>query len=325
MFVVFHRVQQLEPGLSRRGSVLEVRDASPLAAIRAARWCAQLELNLRVQTIQTLKSIPSAGLLESRAELEALLMTNQAAHGMDVLDRIGWIGQHLPELEACKTVEPFGFHHLNVFQHSLEALRVLTDLFSDANLETRWATLLHDVGKPAAKVWDEVRGRWSFFGHDDRGAEIARDLLTRLGYDSGFIERVTLLVARHMIRLPADAVQASRFVRRQRALLPDLLQVMLADREAARGASSSAEARHAYQIGFDRVLEAMNAHDSVKPLLTGEDVMRWLNLEPGREVGQALEFVRTLQDAGDVQSADEARAALLEWARVKRIEPENRF
>jgi poly(A) polymerase len=142
-------------------------------------------------------------------------------------------------------------------------------------------------------------------------------VLKRCGYDEAFVERVALLVARHMIRLPADTVQASRFVRRQRTLMPDLLEVMLADREAARGASSSAEARHAYQVGFDRVLEAMKQHDAVKPLLSGEDVMALLKLEPGREVGKALEFVQTLQDAGDVATADEARAALLEWARVR--------
>jgi poly(A) polymerase len=290
-----------------------------LTAIRAARLCAQHGLKLEPRTLERLRALPSAGLLESRADLEGLLLSDQAAHGVHVLDQLGWVAAHLPEVEACKRVEPFGFHHLNVFEHSLEALRVLTDLFPDANLGTRWATLLHDVGKPAARVWDEARGRWSFFGHDDRGADIARDILTRLGCDASLLERVALLIARHMIRLPADTTQASRFVRRQRRLLPDLLQVMLSDREAARGASSSSEARHAYQIGFDRVLEAMKQFDAVKPLLNGEDVMRLLNLAPGPEVGQALEFVGTLQDAGDVNTADEARAALLEWARVRGI------
>jgi poly(A) polymerase len=106
-------------------------------------------------------------------------------------------------------------------------------------------------------------------------------------------------------------------VRRQRTLLPDLLEVMLSDREAARGASSSEEARRAYKIGFDRVLSAMQTHDAVKPLVTGRDVMDWLGLAPGKEIGQALEFIADLQESGDVRDPGEARAALAEWARVR--------
>jgi poly(A) polymerase len=292
----------------------------PLSPLRAARLCAQHGLKLSPRTLENLRGVSIASLLESRAELEALLLSAHPAHGVHILDELSWIATHIPELERCKTVEPFGFHHLDVFEHSLEALHVLVDLFPAASLETRWATLLHDVGKPTAKLWDEVRERWSFFGHDDRGAEITRDLLNRLGYDAPFIERVALLVARHMIRLPADAPQAARFARRQRALLPALLEVMLSDREAARGASSSADARRAYQQGFDRVLEAMKEHDAVKPLVTGDDVMKLLNLEPGRDVGRALAFVAQLQDAGELQTVEQVRDALLEWARVRGAE-----
>ena len=212
---------------------------------------------------------------------------------------------------------PFGFHHLNVLEHSIEALRVLLELFPAATLETRLATLLHDVGKPASRIWDEARGRWSFFGHDDMGARLVKPMLERLGFEPVTLERVSLLIARHMIRLPSDDAQAARFVRRQHALLPDLLEVMLSDREAARGASSSSEARQAYKLGFERVLSAMNAHDAVKPLLSGRDVMQLLSLRPGPLVGQALEVLLELQTNGEISTPLEARAALMRWAAVR--------
>ncbi len=314
---MFQRRTNLEPGFFKRGPWLEVTDFTPLAPIRAARLCAQHGLKLEANTLNGLRAQETPDASEQRPELERLLLAKHAAHGVHELDGLGWLAHHLPELEASREVAPFGFHHLNVLEHSIEALRVLTDIFPVSTLETRWATLLHDVGKTAAKVWDEVRGHWSFFGHDDRGAELARDILARFGYDAVFSERVALLIGRHMIRLPADETQAARFVRRQRALLPELLQVMLSDREAARGASSSAEARHAYQIGFDRVLSAMNTHDAVKPLLTGDSVMQLLHFEPGRDVGRALAFVSDLQESGEVTTADEARAALEVWARTR--------
>jgi poly(A) polymerase len=318
---MFQRSFRLEAGFQRRGRLLLMKlkgtAMDAFFPLQAARLCAEHDLELEAQTLQVLRGIDSAQPLESRTEFERLMRAKFAARGVHALDRLGWLQTHIPELEVARELQPFGFHHLNVLEHSIEALRVLTELWPTANLETRLATLLHDVGKPAARVWDEVRGHWSYFGHDDAGAQLCKPVLERFGFEAALIERVSLLVARHMIRLPGDNTQAARFVRRQRALLPDLLEVMLSDREAARGASSSEEARHAYKIGFDRVLEAMKSHDAVKPLVTGRDVMSWLGFAPGKEIGQALEFIAELQESGDVRDASEARAALVEWARVR--------
>ena len=288
-----------------------------LSPLRAARLCAEHDLELETRTLERLREIKPAPPLESRVEFEGLMRARFAARGVHALSRLGWLRTQLPELESARELQPFGFHHLNVLEHSIEALRVLTELWPAASLETRLATLLHDVGKPAARVWDAVRGHWSYFGHDDAGAQLSKTILGRFGFEAALIERVSLLIARHMIRLPGDNTQAARFVRRQRALLPDLLEVMLSDREAARGASSSEAARQAYKIGFDRVLGAMKIHDAVKPLVTGRDVMDWLGLPPGKEIGQALEFIAELQASGDVKDEVEARAALIEWARVR--------
>lgn len=246
-----------------------------------------------------------------------MLLAKHAATGVVALRQTGWLAALMPELEMCAEVLPFGFHHLNVLEHQIEALRVLLQLFPTSSFETRLATLLHDVGKPASRIWDEARGRWSFFGHDDMGARLVVEILERFGFEAALTERVSLLIARHMIRLPADETQAARFVRRQRALLPDLLHLMLSDREASRGASSSSEARYAYQLGFERVLSAMNAHDAVKPLLSGRDVMEVLELPPGKVIGQALEVLMELQSSGEIGTADEARAALKRWAVVR--------
>lgn len=320
--MIFARIQPLDSDFARRGSTLEVaRDAPTLgdgtAAVRAGRLCAEHGLKLEGRTLERLRSLRVGTALEQAEHLRALMLAPYAHLGVTALSSTGWLGVHTPELEACRTVEPFGFHHVNVLEHSILALGVLLELFPNANLETRAATLLHDVGKPACKIWDERRGQWSFFGHDDAGARLSETMLERFGCDAVFRERVALLIARHMIRLPGDSVSAARFVRRQRALLPNLLEVMLSDREAARGASSSAEAREHYKQGFDRVLEAMQAHDAPKTLLRGEDVMALLSLEPGKLVGSALEYLHSLQDAGEVSSREEATFALLEWARVR--------
>ncbi len=317
--MIFGRSQPLESGFEQRGKELRlIRPLEPgVSALIAARLCAEHDLTLEPRTLETLRALPVGVPLEQREELTRLLLAKHAAAGVVALRQMSWLAALIPELEACAEVLPFGFHHLNVLEHQIEALRVLTELFPASSLETRLATLLHDVGKPASKIWDEVRGRWSFFGHDDMGARLVVGILERFGFEAALTQRVSLLIARHMIRLPADETQAARFVRRQRALLPALLEVMLSDREAARGASSSAEARFAYQLGFERVLSAMNAHDAVKPLLSGRDVMDALELPSGKLIGQALEFLAQLQSSAEISTSNEARAALRRWAVVR--------
>jgi poly(A) polymerase len=238
------------------------------------------------------------------------------------MSETGLLQNLLPELDACRGVEQFGgFHHLDVFEHSLEALERLISTFPSASLETRWATLLHDVGKPVAKNWDDVRERWSFFAHDQIGAKVAREILSRFEYQETIIHRVSRMVDHHMLRLPSDQASAARFVRRNLEILPELLEVMLADREAARGPASDEFSRRSYQHGFELVLSAMKQHLSLKPLMNGLEIIEFLNLEPGKAVGQALDFLKNLQETGEILTLEQAKTALLEWARIRMSSP----
>jgi poly(A) polymerase len=118
-----------------------------------------------------------------------------------------------------------------------------------------------------------------------------------------------------MLPLPAGEREARRFVHRRRALLPDLLSVMLADREAARGPMSTPGSRHAYALGMERVLSALEAQPAEPPpLLDGREVMALLDLPPGPGVGAALRVLAEAAALGEVRDAPGARAFLRAWA-----------
>jgi poly(A) polymerase len=314
------RAISLEPGFSRLGNDLRVYDHQTLLErpLRTIQLACQHSLKFQPQTKTWLQEVNISEPSSIRDDLSAIINSNHAARGIQMMSDLGLLEKFLPELEACRGVEQFGgFHHLDVLDHSIDALSRLTSTFPDSTLETRLATLFHDIGKPAAKTWDVVRKRWSFFAHDQIGAKVTRALLTRIGYNETVVERVSSLVDRHMIRLPGDESNAARFVRRNQKILPELLQVMIADREAARGPASNEHARIAYQHQIDLVLQAMSVHSSLKPLMNGEQIMDFLKLSPGKAVGQALEFLKTLQETGEIQNFEQAKTTLLEWATIQ--------
>lgn len=295
--------------------------ADPLRAWRAARLEVTLGFRQEAATEAAVRRVAAglaAGLLSRpapervREEVHALLRCPEAARGVQRLENLGLLNLTVPELREGIGLTQGGFHHLDVFGHGVEALHQLLSRFPEAELSLRWATLLHDVGKPRTHTVNPETGRAAFHSHDRVGAELTREILTRLTLPAAEVERAAALVKAHMVPLPSGEREARRFVHRRRALLPDLLSLMLADREAARGPESSPATRHAYALGIERVLEALEEQPTAPPpLLTGGDVMALLKIAPGPAVGEALRALAEAQSLGEVRTLEEARALVL--------------
>ena len=286
----------------------------PLRAWRVVRFAARLGFRVERGTRAEVAAV-AGGLARGAlprpapervgAELEALLTTPVAGRAVRALDDLGLLALDLPELTVGRGVRQGPLHHLDVLDHQIDALQRLVDGFPDADLALRWATLLHDVGKPPTREPggvgpDGLVLRDRFTGHDRAGADLAATALERLRRPRARIARVHALVAAHMRPLPSDERGARRFVHRLRPLLPDLLRLMLADREAARGRGASAAARRAYRERVGRVLAVLDASPPTPALLDGRDVMGALGLAPGPEVGAVLAAVAEAQALGEV-------------------------
>jgi poly(A) polymerase len=279
----------------------------------------------KVVLMQLEQTLPLPAWERIKEELEKIILCERAGFGFKLLDDLGMLRLYLPELTEGRGVSQGSLHHLDVLNHGFEALHQLLHHFPDADAALRWATLLHDVGKPRTKQEDDGL---SFHGHAELGGELAEDILSRLRYASDLAARVKGLVHYHMLPLPhqrSDAPDAEqqlvkeirRFVHRRRELLPDLLQLMLADREAARGKRASAASRQAYRLAIGRIIKALDEAPPKVPLLTGQDVMTLLNLGPGPRVGEALTFIKEAEAVGDVTTREEAAVLLGNYARAQ--------
>jgi poly(A) polymerase len=297
----------------------------PLRLLRGVRFVCQLGFQLddvtrsamlEVARLHT-NTLPLPAWERIRDELNALMMTPLAAQGLWLLAEVGLLEHYLPELTAGQGLQQGSFHHLDVFDHSVEALRQLLQGFPDASLPLRWGTLLHDIGKPPCFELDPDTGKPRFYGHDKVGADVTKVILRRLRQPNMLVQHASQLVRYHMLPLPRTAKTTRRFVHRRREILPDLLKVMLADREAARGKRTSLAARQAYRQAVAGILAELDKPAPLEPLLTGNEVMALLGLEPGPKVGEALQFVAEARAVGDVDNVDAAKAALLAYAKQR--------
>jgi len=313
-----------------RGGVVRMTSRSALAAdsvrpLRVVRFAGTLQFAIDVQTSDAVRELASAQLAglaprpapeRVRDELIAIVSHVNGASAMQLAAELGLLATFLPELDATRAVIQGGFHHLDVFRHSLLAFSYLAAGFPQADTELRLATLLHDVGKPATAV-STAGFRVTFHGHAKLGSVVARRALRRLRFGTDSVAAVGELVRLHMLPLPLNERGARRFVHRHRHVLPDLLWLMIADREAARGKLASAAGRRAYRRALGRVIAAWQEPPPADPLVTGHDVMRILRLAPGPRVGEALALVAESVAVGDVETVADAERLLLGYAKAQ--------
>lgn len=84
-------------------------------------------------------------------------------------------------------------HQYDLFEHILRTV----DSVESNNLKIKVAAFFHDIGKPEVAKLNEKTGQTQFIGHAKESAELANDILTKLGYAKEEIDEINFLIQCH--------------------------------------------------------------------------------------------------------------------------------
>lgn len=262
-----------------------------LRMLRAIRLSVQLNFSIDEETYSALAQlaphISHISWERISAEFLKMLASPYPAEAIKLLDVTGMLDHILPELYEGKGVQQGGHHTTDVWTHSLDALAACPS--SDPIV--RFATLLHDIAKP--RTYKLLNGKPTFYNHELVGARMAKEIGLRFRLSKQEINRLYLLVRHHMFHYQPENTDAAirRFMRNVGLEnLNDILDLREADRLGS-GARKTSWRLEEMKV---RMLEQLHQPFAVTDLaIDGSDLMEKFQLQPGKIIGDVLQYLFT--------------------------------
>ena len=263
-------------------------EEDPIRLLRGVRLAAELNFRIEPDTRSVMQrmahSISYASWERIRDELLKILLLERPSTGFNLLMQTELLSHVLPELLEGKDMAQNPYHRFTVFDHIMETLDRVP-----AVIDLRLAALLHDIGKPRVRSYDD--DQWRFYGHEEAGATLCEEIMERLRLSRSLIKSVSRLVRYHMLTYtPEWGDGAIRRLLRKVGTehIADLLTLRRADLDAHgtgpnRTASLDALEDRVRSLGRERTFTALG-HLAVD----GHTVMKTLKLKSGPMVGRYL-------------------------------------
>ncbi len=291
-------------------------DEDPLRLLRAVRFAAQLDFTIEPHTrrsiIHRAPKLQKISRERIRDEMNKLLVSPHPAKGLDLLVELGLMEWIIPEILELRGVSQQPTPARNVSSKDVYAhvLRVVER--TSPSLLARWSALLHDIAKPRTRSVED--NKIHFYGHEEVGAHMARDILKRLHFDNEFIEHVSRIVRLHMRANAYTSDWTDGAVRRLMLesgdVLPDLLDLSRADITSYRADKVSRAAARVNELA-ERCQRLKEEAERVplKSPLDGNELMAMFGRPPGPWLRPIKDHLLGLVIDGVLSPDDKEKAA----------------
>lgn len=310
----------------------------PLRLLRVFRFHANLGFDIHDELLKTINKyaelINKPAVERVNYEIMKMFSGEFVDSTLLLMDKCSLLEQIFPVVKELKQVPPNLHHHLDLFHHSVETVKQITEIYKKSNetvkqhleridfggfsrlAHLRLSGFLHDIGKYSTWTIEEDTGRHRFIKHDDVGAKMSVSLLKDLNFSNKQIDYISTIIKAHIY--PSHVMSASeisdkimmRFIRRMEMNSIDNIIIAMADRLSARGSEITDEVINKNLNSLNQLLNFyINVRDNLKPLpklLSGHDVMQELNIKPSPELGQIMAALHDAQLSGEVTTKEQA-------------------
>ena len=292
----------------------------PLRMLRAIRFSCELNFSIDSECLKVInqekKRITIVSNERINEEINKILMTKKPSKGFNVLFDTGILNIILPELTALKGVEEReGHKHKDNFYHTLEVVDNIAK--TTKNLWLRWSALLHDIGKAPTKKFIKKIG-WTFHGHELKGSKMVYKIFKRLNlplnHKLKYVQKIIYMSSRPIILSDNNTSDSAirRLIFDAKEDVDDLLTLCEAD-ITTKNPNRFKKYLNNFKI-VRKKIELVEKRDHIRnfqPPISGEEIMNYFNLKPGKEIGIIKEFIKESILDGKITNDYESAKSLM--------------
>ena len=318
----------------------------PLRVLRVIRFASKYDFEIEPKTFEAMmdpalrqkivqKDIPKS-LAKERVgeEITKMLKNPNPQYALELLKETGiWEDfikeslkgtQYEGEMEQLDMEQNNPHHKLTVWGHTMEVVKNVLDMYSDADPEKRitmvLAALMHDIGKLFKQIHSPSKsfpGQTSYIGHELESKELTDHILRYIKMEP-YIDQVAKLAQHHMRphRFTEGEETSARAMRKfvrqmgeQSLNWLDVFNLAVADaysKDVIPDPTTIQQYQNLEQSLKDAMSSLRPIETKITPVLNGNEIMNILGIKPGSWMSEITEFVKDLRDENPDISKEEA-------------------